>query len=122
MARLDVEQRIFIVESMITTKSLILTKRRFSKTFGKEVSFKAIKNLHSKWQTDGPVRDQHQGRSGRPSSARNPTNAAIVKEIVERGTRTSVRKISAASGIKKSSVHLILKKDLHLKPYKIQEP
>ena len=32
-----------------------------------------------------------------------------------------MRKISAASGIKNSSVHLIWKKDLHLKPYKIQE-
>ena len=83
MARLDVEQRIFIVESMITTKSLILTKRRLSKTFGKIVSFKAIKNLHLKWQTNGTVRDIKEGRV--VYALRNPNNAAIVKEILDVG-------------------------------------
>ena len=44
----------------------------------------------------------------------------MVKILINDDETKSVRKLSAETQIKITTVHFILKKDLHLKPYKIR--
>ena len=120
MARLNIQERIFIVETMTLTKSATATGRKFNAKFGHKVTLKTIMRIIKKWKDLGAVQDCHKGNSGRKKSARSPENQEKVKSLVQSNSKTSVRKISAASCLKKSSVHRILKRDLCLKPYKPQ--
>ena len=47
-------------------------------------------------------------------------NAATVSAIVQQQPRKSVRRIAAETGLKRSSKHAILRRSLHMFPYKIQ--
>ncbi|GBP92337.1 hypothetical protein EVAR_63360_1 [Eumeta japonica] len=67
--------------------------------------------------TGATVRIQN---SGRPRSVRDEETIAEVEASVRQNPSLSIRKRSQALNIKKSSLHSILKKDLHLKAYKIQ--
>ena len=58
--------------------------------------------------------------SGRPRSVRDEETIEEVEASVRQNPSLSIRKRSQALNIKKSSLHSILKKDLHLKAYKIQ--
>lgn len=59
--------------------------------------------------------------SGRKRTARTAKHIKIVRERVRRNPRVSIRKISRETGINVSTVHRIAKKDLHLRPYKLQK-
>lgn len=58
--------------------------------------------------------------SGRPRSVRDEETIKEVEASVRQNPSLFIRKRSQALIIKKSSLHSILKKDLHLKAYKIQ--
>lgn len=57
---------------------------------------------------------------GPSTSATTAEHVSLVRNEIIRNPRKSIRKIAASTGIKKSSVHVILKKKLTLHPYKIQ--
>ena len=118
MARLNIQERIFIVETMTLTKSATTTGRKFNAKFGHRVTLKTIMRIIKKWKELGSVHDCHKGNSGRKKSVRTPENQEKVKSLVQSNSKSSIRKISAASCVKKSSVHTILRNDLRLKPYK----
>lgn len=64
--------------------------------------------------------------SGRPRSSRTSENIQIVKELVcsqenQPGTSKSPREIARETGISRSSVQRIAKKDLHLKTFRRHE-
>lgn len=66
------------------------------------------------------------GVSRRPGSGRKRTvniskNRQIIKKRVERNPRVSMRKIARETGISRSSVQRIAKKEFKLKPYKFQK-
>ena len=54
------------------------------------------------------------------TTERPPQNIRLVKNIVEANPKTSVWRISQQVGLCQRSAHAILKKDISLKPYKIQ--
>ena len=60
------------------------------------------------------------GHSGRRRSARSVEHVDAVRESVLRSPRKSIRRLSAETSIPPSSVHLILRADLNLLPFKIQ--
>ena len=118
MARLTIDQKKFIVESMIKTNSNVYTRRQFKKSFGIDISQMTVWRIHRKWNLEGTVHDLHKGRSGRPLTARVPDKITAVRNMVEADNKKSLRKMSAISGIAMTCVHTILKKDLKFKAYK----
>ena len=81
--RLSIEQRQFIVESMIKTNSNVKTRWIFFGKLNFRVSEKAVRELKSKWKKDGAGRDMHAGRSGRPMTARTSANVQKVRGEIE---------------------------------------
>ena len=120
MARLNLQERIFLVDTMKETKSRQETWRLFRKKYGRKLSLNTITAMVQKWKTEGSVHDRHKGNSGRKRSARTPENAEKLNSLIESNPKMSVRRLSFASCMKKSSVQTILRKDLRLKPYKPQ--
>lgn len=121
MERLTIEQRIQIVEIYIqNSKVLVTTIRKIKRKFGKKfkISPNTVKNIVDKFYQFGSVHDRP--RSGRPRTARSTENIAAVSESVSETPSTSVRHRAQELGLSKSSVHRILKIDLHLHPYKVQ--
>ena len=95
--RLSIEQRQFIVESMITTSSNVKTRRRFFIKFNFRVSDKAVRELHSKWKKDGTARDMHAARSGRPVTARTSANVQKVRGEIESDKNISIFSTSTSA-------------------------
>ena len=112
MARFSSEERIFIVEQMMSTNSRKETWRRFKAKFGREVNLHTISAIMKKWKAVGSIQNQHKGNSGRKKSAWSPEK---IMSLVVEDNKKSIRRLAFASHMKKSSVHNILWKDLHLK-------
>ena len=74
MAHLNIQKRIFIVETMILTKSVTVTWRKLNTKFGHKVTRKIITDNVKKWKQFGSVLDCYKGNSGRKNSARSPEN------------------------------------------------
>ena len=115
------EHRVYIVEAMVKTQSAVTAKRRFQRQFKMTITEKTVRAIFKAWKNDFTVEDLRKGNSGQPKTARTPEKKVIVRDLIQMDSRSSVRKLSAASGINKSSVHVILKCDLNLKPFKIQQ-
>ena len=67
----------------------------------------------------GNKSDRHE--RGRKRTVNSSNNRKIIKKRVERNSRVSMRKIARETGINRESVRLIAKKELGLKPYKLQK-
>ena len=80
MARLSIQERIFLIESMAEMKSRIETWRRFKKKFGHQVNMKTIDRTVKKWKEVGSVQDQMKGKVGLAKSARTPENREKINE------------------------------------------
>ena len=119
--KISPKQRVFIVEAMIKTESPLTTKRSFMREFNMQVSKNTIRTIFKTWKTQHTVADLRKGRSGRPKGVRTEENKAVVQDLLQSGSKTSIRKLSASSGIKRTSLNLILRCDLKLNPYKIQQ-
>lgn len=66
----------------------------------------------------------HDGRrpgSGRKRTVNTSANRKIIKKRVQRNPRVSMRKIARETGISDRSVRRMAKKELNLKPYKLQK-
>jgi hypothetical protein len=77
-----------------------------------------IKILWVRFQQSGAVLDLP--RSGRPRTARNQEILVRVNQSINENPKTSIRRRSIKLGLNRSSLHRILKRDLHLFGYKIQ--
>ena len=120
MARMSIQEKIFIVEIMIQTKSVADTRRKFKTRFDFEINRKTISMTLKKCKQEGSVRDLHRGNSDRKKSARTDESKEKIQSVVSSDCQISIRKIAAASKMKRTSVHNILEKDLGLKSYKPQ--
>ena len=119
MARLTEEQRVFTVEEMMKTGSLVGTRRKLKRKFDIEVSRQTIHALVKKWKQHGTIKNLHKDNSGRRKSVRTEESIDGIKSRLAISDY-SIRKLSAATNVSVGSLHTILKKDLQLTPYKIQ--
>ena len=119
MLRLTSDQRIFIVKNFYETKSTTDVQRKFKYRFKKsDVSRKHIYRIVQKFERQGSVADAP--KPGRPRSSRSNENVSTLREMLSNSPEKSIRRSSSETGIPKTCVHDILRKDLKLFPYKIQ--
>ena len=88
-----------------------------SRKWKKRTLFDLIKRIDETGKTD------RRKRSGRPRSARTASNAQIVGDLIcsqegHPGTSKSPREIERETGISRSSIRRIAKKDLSLKTFR----
>ena len=98
MPRLTEEHRIYCVEELIKTGSIVGTKRKLKTAFGIEVSRPALRALLKKWQTKGTTKNQNKKNSGRRRSARNEETIDAVKARIADPT-VSLQKLVGQVGI-----------------------
>ena len=103
MARLNIQERIFIVETMTLTRSVMATWRKFNTKFGHKFARKTITDNVKKWKQFGSVQDCHKGNSGRKKSACRSENRDKVNSLIQNNSKVSVRWIASASGVKNLS-------------------
>jgi hypothetical protein len=116
----------FTDEDRVLIKALRLEKRYGARKIVKEYpgrnwKLRSVSYLLKKIDATGSA-DRTEG-SGRPRSSRTDGNVAIVEELIlsqedQPGTHRTVRQIEAETGIRKSSVHRIVHKDLSLQCFK----
>ena len=71
-----------------------------------------------KFERDGSIADAP--RAGRPRTSRSDENISLLKDLLTDSPDKSVRRSSSETGIPKTCVNDIIRKDLKLFPYKIQ--
>ena len=119
------QHEIFLVEKFIETKSIVQVQRLFRKEFNilpnnKDFPSKMrITRLWKKFKHEGTV------KTGRKKGLVYKTDKKEQQQIVVRNYLnahevTSVRHCSKETGLKRSVVHHILKKEFHMKPFKYQ--
>jgi hypothetical protein len=79
-----------------------------------------IQRIVSKFNTNYTLHNLNKDRSGRKKTTRSVANIDVVKESVATSPVKSIRKRSQVVDINCSGTWRILKKDLQLKPYKMQ--
>ena len=84
------------------------------------MNVKAIDAMVNKWKEVGLVQDQFKGNAGREKSARIQKNQTKINSLVASNKKTSIGRLAFAAGMIKTCVHNILRKCLHLTPYKPQ--
>ena len=121
MNRFNPQQRAEIVTIFIQkNKSVVLTQREYRKRHRNQSApdKKTINALSNRFEQYGTTLDSH--HSGRPRTDRSEENIARVRESVAESPKTSTRRRVQHLNISQLSLRRILKKDLHLFPYKIQ--
>ncbi|GBM85875.1 hypothetical protein AVEN_89748-1 [Araneus ventricosus] len=119
----SIEQRVFLVlEYHRLKESPTATRRSFQARFNvpKGPDAKTIRTLFAKFQRTGSVTDDLVGNVGRQQTAVTPENVATVSGIIQQNPMSSVRRIASETGLKRSSTQKILRKRLHMFPFKIQ--
>ena len=117
MPQLTIEQRKLIVEEMILTKSTTSTRRKFKKLNGYSPSKRTIQQLFLKWRKECTLHNLNKGRSGHPVTHRNPVNINHVESLILENDTKSTRKLASETGLSRTTMQKILKKDLGLKSY-----
>lgn len=120
MTRYTPQQRAEIVTIFIQqNESIVLTQREYKKRHKNNPvpDKKTIRVLASKFKLNGTTFNCH--RSGRPRTARSEENITRVSQSVVESPQTSIRRRGQQLNISSRSLQRILKKNLHLFPYKI---
>ena len=117
MPQLTIEQRKLIVEEMILTKSTTSTRRKFKKLNGYSPSKRTIQQLFLKWRKECTLHNLNKGRSGHPVTHRNPVNINHVESLILENDTKSTRKLASETGLSRTTMQKILKKDLGLKSF-----
>ncbi|GFW45079.1 uncharacterized protein TNCV_4513931 [Trichonephila clavipes] len=119
----SIEERVFLVlEYHRLQESPTATRRSFQARFNvpKEPDAKTIRTRFAKFQRTGSVTDDLVGNVGRKQTAVTPQNVATVSGIIQQKPMSSVRRITSMAGLKRSSTQKILRKSLHMFPFKFQ--
>lgn len=121
MERFSIEQRILIVKTHYKNGECYAeTARKLRAIFGRDNAPTAttVSRLVQKFEESGSVATRKS--PGRNRNVRTQQNIAVVQDSVNVSPMKSLRRRSQQLGMSTSSVHRILKKDLHMHPYKIQ--
>jgi len=78
-----------------------------------------ISKITQKFMESGSVKNLY-SNAGAPRVVRTKENISSVENIIQDNPKTSVRKVSQAAALSRSSTQRILSDDLELYPYKIQ--
>jgi len=76
-----------------------------------EVSYSTVTRLISKFKA-GKEQFEDLKRTGRPKTATTESKIQIIKELIEKDARLTVRELALMSGISSARVHFILRKVL----------
>jgi hypothetical protein len=115
------DQRVWIVTKFLETRSYVQTRRSYETEFGlrsKEgPSLPAIRALVKKFHTTGSVLDMKPIAKRR---VRTEDNIQNFRQVFQNSPKKSLRRAARESGVNRNSVNRIVRKDLHMFPYKIQ--
>ena len=126
------EQKAFVVESYLKTESIKTARINLQRKYGLHKRDAPTDATILSWvkafRTCGSVKKLacvekntiNGAKPGRPVSVRTPEKVAEVRAAVLQSPKRSLRKRSQAMRLKKSSMWLILKKDLKMTAYHIQ--
>ena len=120
MIRYSKEERTRILQTYIRTMSITEAQRDYRIHFQTRISpsKNTIKSLYQKFADIGNVNDKP--GSGRKRSIRTEDVIERVAVSITDNPKTSTRKRASQLNISQTTLCRILKKDLKLKPYKIQ--
>ncbi len=108
----------------LTNRNLNATRTKFAKRFNlhsrKLPAKRVIQHLVLKFEKTGSVHDNKRGKVGPKWSAHTPETVERARQILKESPAKSVRRIAQKACVLKSSLHRIVKEELHLYPYKIQ--
>ena len=115
---LTVEQRVFVVESYVETKSWKQCGQWFAEKFnGVKVPAKsAMQRLVVKWRQTGSVLNKSKNT---PKRVRTPEKVAEVQQKMLQSPTKSTRRLSQETTISHRSCRRILHLDLHMHPYRV---
>ena len=118
----SVYKRSKILESYFSTKSVVLTQRRFSKEFpGRKTPWrKRITKIAEKFRNTENVGNDNKGHIGRYGAVKTHANVQAVREHLEQSPRRSTRGLSQEVGILRTAVQGVIHNDLKLFPYRVQ--
>lgn len=115
---LTVQQRVFIVECYVKTKSWKECDRLFVDKFkGVKVPAKrSMQQIVAKWRETGSVLNKTKNI---PKRVRTPENVDIIRQKIAQSPDKSTRRLSQETGISRQSCMRILHQDLQMRPYKV---
>ncbi len=121
----SLEESVFLVSTyFLTNRNLNATHTEFGKQFNvhsrKLPAKSIIQRLIAKFEKTGSMHDGKRGKVGPKQSACTPETVEHARQILKKSPAKSVRCIAQEAGVSKSSLHRIVKEELHLYPYKIQ--
>lgn len=112
-----------IIEYWFETKSLIKIRRRLSVELAvplrKVPGSSTLRYIIDKFVKEGELNRLNKGRSGHKRVVRVDEHVNRVQQSVTEAPRLSCRRRSQVLGMRKTSVHTILRNDLKLTPYVI---
>ncbi|KAF2365776.1 Protein of unknown function DUF4817 [Trinorchestia longiramus] len=113
------EQRVFVVTTWISTRSIKRVQAVFAQHFpGQRSPCKyTIWKSANKYQQEGTSRNLNKGSSGRKRTARSEENVENVRNLLRQTSQASVRRNGLP--LTKSSFNGIVVCDSHWYPYKI---
>ena len=120
-ARYFLQERIKIAEAYLATKSVVQTQRQFRRDFpGRNSPTRFTKKhlLDEFWEA-GAVKDNVEGRSGRPLSDKTE-NIMMIMRVFGAFSKEIHKTFVPKDRSFKGSDMRIMHEDLHLFPYKIQ--
>ncbi|KAL4719816.1 hypothetical protein ACJJTC_013533 [Scirpophaga incertulas] len=124
MSQWQGSHRAFAVEAYFKAgESLLKARQQFCSHFKiRRVSDGPSTQLISAWvqkfRKTGSTLNIHP--PGPSTSVATPENISTMREEIRKNPRKSVRKVAASTGLKKTTVHKILKYQLNFHPYKLQ--
>ena len=119
--RFSARERTLILEVYFATKSYLLVKRSFARSFPdqKVPNNSTISRLIRKFRETGCVTDDCKGNSGRPPTTRGQDTIEDVRNRLNQSPRKSIRKLSQEVRMSKSSLQRLLRRDFSFHPYKV---
>ncbi|TLM65355.1 DUF4817 domain-containing protein, partial [Acinetobacter baumannii] len=124
MERFTGADRAFCVREFYKNdNSATVARRKFREhkglhNFDDTPTLQTIKNWVAKFEETGSTLDKP--RLGRPRTSRTEQNIDTVTQSIRENPTQSTRKRARALNVSRTSLQRILKKDLHMHPYKIQ--
>ena len=120
------EERVFLVKMCHKSEDagrvrMAWVRKKFLEHFHKTAPAPStITRLLKKHEETGAVCDDRKGKCGRPKSVRTPANVNRVRLANIENRQTTSRRLADALDLSPRTVRRILKEDLHLFPYHIQ--
>lgn len=116
--RLTVEERVFVIETYLVTKSPAVCRQQFMEKFEKEAPVKSvIQKLVKRFRETGSVLDKHRDRQ---RSVLTPQVVQDIRAAVTRSPHKSLRRLSREKNISLGSAHTAVRRILKCYPYRMQ--